>query len=203
MSREEPKIAQISDFKAKLKTGGARPNQFRVVLSFPTRISTSSDISQTASFLCRSATLPSSTVDDIRVQYRGREVHFAGERSFQPWTISIYNDNDFMVRNQMETWSHYVQELTTTFGTIAPAEYQATLYVHQLNRMGNAVKTYYFVNAFPIEIGAIRLDYEQVSVIEEFDVTFVYDYWTTDKLTYRAPVVPTEGITSQEVTNAG
>jgi len=176
-------MANISEFKAMMTGGGARPNQFRVELGFPSFVSTGAIVGLKTMFLCKAAQLPASTVENIAVQYRGRPVNFAGERSFQPWTITIYNDVDFAVRNALETWSNGIQNLSTTNGITNPLDYQADLNVNQLDRNGGVVKSYKFIDAYPIEVGPIALDYEAGNQIETFDVTFQYNYWESSGVT--------------------
>lgn len=172
-------MANISEFKAMMTGGGARPNQFRVELGFPAFVSTGAVVGLKTMFLCKAAQLPASTVENIAVQYRGRPVNFAGERTFAPWTITIYNDVDFAVRNALEVWSNGIQNLSSTNGITNPLDYQADLNVNQLDRNGAVVKAYKFRDAYPIEIGPIALDYEAGNQIETFDVTFQYNYWET------------------------
>lgn len=172
-------MARISDFKAFMIGGGARANQFLVQLSFPTFVSTGIVAGQEAQFLCKAAQLPASTVENVQIQYRGRPVNFAGERSFEPWNITVYNDTSFNIRNALEQWSNGVQSLTTTEGKVNPRDYQVDLQVSQLDRNGAILKTYKFVDAYPNLIGAIQLDYDAVNQIETFDVTFQYNYWTS------------------------
>ncbi len=164
-------MANISAFKAQMQGGGARPNQFRVLLTFP-GAPIGSD------FLCKSTTLPASTIEDITTMYRGRPVHFAGERSFAPWTVTVYNDTDFKVRSALEAWSSRILNYTATNGSTAPSSYYADLSVMQLDRNDQILKTYEFKDAYPISIGQIGLDYEANNQIETFDVEFVYNYFT-------------------------
>jgi hypothetical protein len=159
--------------------GGARPNQFRVGLTFPSFVGGAA-AGTVAQFLCKAASLPASTIEDIPLQYRGRAVHFAGERTFQPWSISVYTDNDFVIRNAIEKWAHGVQEVNTTNGKIAPKDYQVDLFVYQLERGGSVVKSYKFTDAYPIEVGTIMLDFDQTNAVEVFDVTFQYNYWESE-----------------------
>lgn len=173
-------MANISDFKAQLIGGGARANQFRVELAFPSFVAAGPIVGIKSQFLCKGAQLPGSTVENIPLQYRGRAVNIAGERTFAPWTISVYNDTDFAVRNAMEAWSNGIQSLASTNGRVNPLDYQVDLMVHQLDRNGATVKTYRFIDAYPTDIGAIALDYDQANAIETFDVTFTYNYWTSN-----------------------
>lgn len=172
-------MANISDFKAQLLGGGARPNQFRVELTFPSYVAAGALIGAGAQFMCKAASLPASTVENIPLQYRGRAVNVAGERSFSPWTVSIYNDTSFAIRNAMEQWSSGVQSLSSTNGRTNPRDYQVDLQVTQLDRNGAPIKTYKFIDAYPVEISAISLDFDAGNQVEMFDVTFQYNFWTS------------------------
>ena len=176
-------MANISDFKAQMIGGGARPNQFRVELAFPSYVTAGALVGLNSQFLCKAATLPASTVENLPVMYRGRAVNFAGERSFNPWTISIYNDTTFSIRNAMEVWSDGILNMGQTNGRVNPRDYQVDLLVHQMDRNGNTVKSYKFIDAYPTDIGPITLDYGQNSEIELFDTVFHYNYWTSDTST--------------------
>ena len=172
-------MANIADFKAQMIGGGARPNQFRVELTFPSYVTLGVVAGQRAQFLCKAAQLPASTIETLPVLYRGRPVNFAGERTFQPWTVSIYNDTTFGIRNALEQWQSGIQNYNTTDGRVNPSEYQVDLNVHQLDRNGAIIKSYKFVDAFPTNISAIALDYEQQNAIEQFDVEFTYNFFTS------------------------
>lgn len=173
-------MANIADFKSQLAGGGARSNQFRVELSFPTFVTGGIPAALKGQFLCKAAQLPSSNIDNIPLQYRGRAVNFAGERTFDPWTVTIYNDNDFIIRNAMEVWSDGIQNNVGTNGRVNPSDYQVTMSVYQLDRAGNPIKRYNFVDAYPSNISAITLDYDSPNNIETFEVTFTYNYWSSD-----------------------
>lgn len=173
-------MATISAFKAQMQGGGARPNQFRVELTFPAFVgSIASAAGGAAQFLCKSAQLPASTVEDITSLYRGRPVHFAGERTFQPWSISVYNDTDFLIRNTMERWQNNILNYTSTNGIMRPTDYQVDMSVYQLDRNDRIIKTYRFYDAYPTNVGQIQLDFESNNQIETFEVDFTYNYFTT------------------------
>jgi hypothetical protein len=176
-------MANIANFKAQMIGGGARPNQFYVQLTFPSYVGLGVVAGQQAQFLCRTAQLPASTIEQITTLYRGRPVNFAGERTFQPWTVSIYNDTTFNIRNALESWQNGIQNYNTTLGRVNPTEYQVDLNVYQLDRAGAIIKSYRFVDAMPINIGPIQLDYDQQNQIEQFDVEFSYNFFTSNTTT--------------------
>jgi len=170
----------ISKFKGLLGAGGARPNQFRVLLNFPGYVTAVPD--REYSLLVTGAALPASTVNPTLVQYRGREVKLAGERIFDPWTVTIVNDTNMSLRKPLEQWMNGMNDLELNTGVLSPIDYQADLVVEHLDRNDETLMTYTLYNAFPINMSEIALQYGQNDVIEEFTVTFNYSHYLTDSI---------------------
>ena len=175
----ERSIFNVDQFKAAMIGGGARANQFFVVLNFPGYVTTGSAAAAQAAFLVNAAVLPGSIVNPTIVPYRGREVKFAGERTFQPWTISVMNDVSFNIRNSLEKWMSGMNGLQDNIGRTNPREYQANLTVTQLDRNNNPLKIYTLNSAFPTDISDIQLAYGDNDTIETYTVTFQYQHYTT------------------------
>lgn len=161
-----------------MASGGARSNQFRCIITFPSAAGNVGTAGTASQFLCKAAQIPSFDVAQVEVMYRGRPVNFAGERTFQPWTISVYNDTDFILRNAFETWINGMANSDSTSGLVTPSSYQSDLEVHQLDRNDLELRKYQFKDAFPISVGAINLSWDQNNAIQEYDVTFAYNYYT-------------------------
>lgn len=169
----------VERFKSALTNGGARPNQFAVQLSFPTYVSGQSIAVARAPFLVNIAELPGQTVNPAIVQYRGREVKFTGDRIFAPWTITVLNDAEMSIRNAVEQWMNGMEDSAAKFGRLQPSEYQRDLDVLQLDRNGNILKSYKLVNAFPVDLSPVALDFGANDQISQFTVTFQYQHFTT------------------------
>ena len=170
-------MATVEQFKSQLKNGGARPNQFRVTLTFPDGIVGSAAAAQKAQFLIKATSLPASTVEDIAVGYRGRTIHFAGERNFADWDVTIINDTGFEIRKALENWHHKICNYDATNGEVAPLAYQVDLTVEQLDRNDEVLYSYIFKDAYPTTIAAIELAYETNTALEEYGVTFTYNFY--------------------------
>ena len=166
----------LSEFKARLGAGGARPNQFRVLLGFPSYV-TGVDVSN--SLLVTGAAVPAATVNPAVLQYRGREVKLAGERIFDPWTITIVNDSGQSLRRPFEQWMEGMNGTADNTGLIRPSDYQADITVQHLDRNDEVLRggTYVLRDAFPIQMSEIALQYAQNDIIEEFTVTFQYAHY--------------------------
>lgn len=166
----------IEEFKSRLGAGGARPNQFRVSLAFPSYVT---GIDPSYSLLVTGAALPASNVNPAIIQYRGREIKLAGERIFDPWTITIVNDSNFSLRRPFEQWMDGLNNRETNEGVLTPRDYQADLVVEHLDRNDEVLPggRYTLRNAFPIQMSEIALQYAQNDVFEEFTVTFQYMHY--------------------------
>ena len=169
----------VERFKSALTNGGARPNQFTVQLSFPTYVASQSLAVARAPFLVSVAELPGQTVNPAIVQYRGREVKFVGDRVYAPWTITVLNDAEMSIRTAMEQWMNGMEDYANKFGRLQPSEYQRDMQVFQLDRNGNALKSYNIINAFPVDLSPVALDFGANDQISSFTVTFQYQHFTT------------------------
>ena len=170
-------MASIDDFKANLIGGGARANQFRVTITPPAGIAIGLDVRRT-SFLCTATNLPASTLGEIAVPFRGRNIYVSGDRPApETWTVTFYNDTDFMIRNAMERWQNGINDYAENTGVTSPADYQTDLFVEQLDRDDTVLKTYIFRNSYPLTIAAIDLSSAEAGELETFEVTWRYQHF--------------------------
>lgn len=173
----------IDGFKSKFGDGGARPNLFRAKINLPSGISIPGGLDSQGTYMIKSAQIPSATVTAIDVPYFGRQVRVAGNRTFEPWTVTIMNSESFDIRNAMEQWmaginSHEGNRQSAADNSLS--SYKADAFVEHLNKKGDQdrpIATYQFHGLFPTEISSIELGWENNDTIEEFTVTFAYDYW--------------------------
>ena len=176
-----PPLRTITDFKSKMAGGGARPNLFEVELVFPDPIAIENDVKEKSRFLVKAALLPASNITPIEVNFRGRILKIAGDRTFDTWTVTVINDVDFSIRSAMEKWMDFINSMEDATGAQDPALYQPDAYVHQLDRDGSTLRSYKFHDIFPTNISAIDLSYETVDTVEEFTVEFQVQWWEAIK----------------------
>ena len=175
-------MPNINDFKAKLRGGGARANQFRVTMPFPGFASVGAE-TETMSFLTTSTSLPGMTVTEVAIPFRGRELYVAGDRTFADWSITVLNDTNFKLRNAFERWQNGINNMTDNEGLSNPVDYQVDAFIDQLDRNGNTLKSYTLRGAFPVDIAAIDLNFATNDEVETFGVTFQYQYFETNTTT--------------------
>ncbi len=175
-------MANINEFKSRLSGGGARANQFKVTMVWPGYASVGGETSD-LSFLCSAATLPGQTLTPTLVNFRGRQLKIAGDRTFDDCTITVINDTDFKLYRAFERWMTGINNMTDNEGIANPADYQVDGFIDQLDRNGSTLKSYTYRGLFPTSLASIPLDYSTNSTIEDFSVTFAIQYFETDTTT--------------------
>ena len=169
-------MANISDFKAKLAGGGARANQFKVTMPFPGYASVGGEIEELA-FLCRATSIPSMEIASIPVPFRGRSIKIAGDRTIPDWSVTVYNDTNFKLRDAFERWQNGINNMSDNEGLTNPVDYQVDAFLDHLDRNGNTIKSYTLRGVYPTNIAGIPLDYEEQGAIEQFEVTLEYQFF--------------------------
>ena len=175
----------ITEFRSRLSGGGARANLFEVEIAFPEELVIDLNlVTDKVPFLVKAAEIPASNLGNIPVPYRGRVLPVAGDRTFDPWTVTIINDVGFEIRDAMEKWSNSINDLQTAQGTINPEVYQRSAQVKQLSREGSApgdpektLRIYNFQGIYPNTVSSIPLDFGATDQIQEFQVTFNYLFY--------------------------
>ena len=187
----------ISAFKSKLIGGGARPNLFEVDVTFPAAVNlgvqgdgTGQFDSENFRFLCKAAQLPGSNVTPIDVPFRGRTLKVAGDRTIDPWSVTIINDEDFSHRRAFEAWAQNIAQYGDHSGMTNPADYMGNAVVYQLGRSESVqqgtnttgdnsriLAQYRFIDIFPTNVSPIELSYDGGDTIEEFTVDFQVQYY--------------------------
>lgn len=176
----------VSEFRSQLIGDGARPNLFAVTLTFPTYVTGGAVAGQKTTFMAKAASLPASTLGIVPQYYFGREVKLAGNRTFGDWALTIINDEDFAIRNALENWSNAINShkanLRST-NAATPTSYTVDALVTQYGKTGNILKTYNFIGMFPTNIDAVSLDWGSNDSLEEYGVTFAYQWWESNTTT--------------------
>ena len=187
---------KINDFKKQLTYGGARPSLFQVEVALPTDLGDAvnngvdgrglANVEEKITFLANATSIPGSKIPEISVPYFGRKVKVAGTREFAEWSVTVINDEDFLIRKAFEHWMAAINGHGTNIRNsgvnASPSSYQSTAYVKQFSKgpVESPIRCYKFVNIFPVDISEIELNWNTTDSIEEFKITFQYDWWEID-----------------------
>ena len=175
-------MATLSNFKSALQYGGARPSLFdiEVDLSSPTFMSgVSAGVGNIISH-CNVSAIPPLTVTPIEKQYFGRTVKIPGDIVFGDLNTTIMNTEDYSVRNAIEAWMDHINshKENVTSDNLADDDFRATIWLTQYGKEGSYIQTYKFFDAWPMTLTEIALSHDTASDIEQYDVTWAYNYYS-------------------------
>lgn len=166
----------ITDMRSQLQFGGALPTLFQVQIRNP--VDGLGDLK--VPFMAKASTLPPSNLGTREVPYMGRKIKLAGDRVFEEWTVTVINDEDFLIKNALESWMSSINGHETnlaSFDSANPNNYKSQAQIIQYSKTGVPIREYNFNGLFPTAVEAIEMNWETNDTIEEFAVTFQYDWW--------------------------
>lgn len=204
----------LNDIKTTLLGGGARPNLFEISIpSLPTGVSGWND--GDFKILCKAGGLPASNIGVVEVPFRGRTFKVAGDRTFETWTVTVINDDNFSLRKPLEEWMQLVGQYGDGSGKKNPGDYMKDATVTQFTRQASNVgdgtnnatgtglgvgRKYKFIDIFPTNLSQIDLSYDSTDTIEEFTCEFQVQYWYPDS--GGGKVIPATGTATATVTTS-
>lgn len=158
---------EISNLVANFK-GGARANLYKVEIE---------GIDSKLEFLCKTSQLPGKTVNPIEVKYLNNTLKVAGDATFEDWTITLMNDEDYAIHHQIEQWMETIKNNARATGSGNISDYMRQAHVIQLGRDGSELSHYTFYNLWPTSLSPVELGFESADTITESSVTFSYSHW--------------------------
>ena len=197
MATTAPYAKSIDQFRGKFAEM-ARPNLFQVSIYLPKTqlaplqpvddalVSSTQDndgngttsLDELTQFMVKAASFPASTIGVVEVPFRGRQLKIAGDRTYEPWSVTVLNDEGFTIRQQMETWAQTIQEYKINGSSAQKTgEYMGRAIVDQLSRDGEIIKQATLEGIWPSNISALDLDWGTNDTPEEYTVEFQVQYW--------------------------
>ena len=175
-----------STFKTKLSSagGGARPSLYKVAINYS--VDSSFSVLGDEALLVKATALPGSTIAPLTVNYAGRAYKWQGFRTYDNWTVTVINDENFSIRNKMMEWMRYLSGKldggrTVVFGDPSKPQggyYDGNATVTQVGTDGVNKQNYKMYNLWPTELGEIAVDWSS-DAIQEYTIGFAYDYWSS------------------------
>lgn len=162
---------QLTDITKAFESGDfARPNLFEVEIPF---------LGHSFSFKCKAAPMPPAQVEKIAVGYMNRKLHVAGDRTFDDWTVTVYNDDAHKTRQQVLDWQAMAHGQGNEITGDKPSNYKKQAIIRQFARDGKTVtKEYTITGIWPTNVGELQGDWDTNNEVSTFEVTFSMDWWT-------------------------
>ena len=207
-------MPNIIEFKSRLN-GGVRPNLYEVDINFPTGTGNQGTLKEQGQYLCRSASLPTHSQGLIEVPFRGRFLKIPGDRTFEAWTATFYNTQDFNLRAAFESWVNLGNQVDENIGVTGGYQnLMQDIYIRQLSKdsvdqpgqtggvdKNKILRVYKLIGAWPTSVGSINVAFDSNDALEEFDVEFQFQYLDANAPNVENPKSTESGFLSSQVVN--
>lgn len=159
----------LTDLTKAFESGDfARPNLFEVEIPY---------LGKNFKLKCKAANMPASTVEKVPVGYMNRKLNVAGDRIYDDWTVTVYNDDAHLTRKQLLDWSNMAHGRGDKISGSTPAEYKKTALVRQFHRNGETITREETIQGlWPTNVGEVQFDWDSNNEISTFEVTFSIDW---------------------------
>lgn len=155
----------IEEFKSNF-SGGARANRFEVeVAGLPTK----------AKFLFKGAQIPGADIGEVPFKYMGVEAKFAGDKTVEPWSVTMVLDEDFAGFNELEAWHNMIRDNQTAVGANNHAQYKKQAIITMFSQSGEAIARWKMHGLWPKTIPSTDLNWDTEGLVE-LQVTFLFDW---------------------------
>ena len=170
-------MANLTSFIGALKDGGARANQFEVRIGGPgAAVAT---IVSDFRFLVKATTVPSFTIGEIAVPYRGRQVFVSGDRTYDTWSITVMADQDMNFYKAFAAWTNLISNAGNE-ATSAAGSYYGTGFVSQLDRQGDPKNGWVLHDIWPTSLSGFDYAWDSNDTIAEYTVDFRFNFMNFD-----------------------
>lgn len=169
----------IQEFKARLQNQSlADPSRFRVLFSGAI---IETEVSRELAFLCNRASLPTRTFSTQDYSTHGPILKIPHQNTYDDLVLGIYCKENMDQRKIFQEWQNYISD--PSFNEFSYFDdYTTDIIVEQLGKNGEVVYAARYIDAYPITVGALTLDWAQQNSFHNLDVTFAFRLWREEPI---------------------
>lgn len=127
-------------------------------------------------FRCKATAIPAGTVGVIELGYQNRKIKIAGDRTYDQWTVTVFNNDNHKSREDFAMWQDEIVGSGTIVSGQVPGSYKSTGTITQFDRNGNPSAEYKISGIWPSAVGEVALAWDDNDALQEFEVTFEFDW---------------------------
>jgi hypothetical protein len=162
-------LSNLTEFRKKI--GDVARGYF-----FQISIPSIDDNSESLTMMAKSTILPAYALEDKGFEFQGSRYKQAGHATFDDWNVTFLADEYHKLRHKFLSWQSLIFDPIRQIPFASGSYKKNGIKVLQLSKDGLVVSGYEFYGMYPSRVSEIQLS--QSGEIEEFTVTFSYDYFT-------------------------
>ena len=170
----------ITNFISSFQNDLARPNRFDVNIPIPLTLIQYRNISQRLTFRCENANLPGRTISTTDQKIYNIVEKFPNQTTYQDMDMTFIVGGDMAEKQFFDAWLELINP-TTNFNFKYKGDYSTSITVNQYDINNNLTYTIELVDAYPIAVNQLDLDWSNDGY-HKLSVVFAYTYWKNNSL---------------------
>lgn len=165
----------IQEFLSSFKEDLARPSRFDVKISIPLDLTRIID-AKTLALRCENASLPGRTVNTTDLKIYGPQEKVPYQSSYEDLSLTFIVTGNMLEKVLFNTWIEKINP-SNNWNFEFKENYVADIQITQYDISDNEIHTVQLIEAFPISVNQLDLDWSNDNSYHKLTVTFAYRYW--------------------------
>lgn len=165
----------IQNFRSSFVDELARPSRFKVKIGIPPKLNGIID-AQTLSLRCENASLPGRSISTADLRIYGPTEKFPYQSSYEDITLTFIVTGSMLEKTFFNTWMDYINP-TQNWNFEYKKNYVSDITITQYDISDNEVHNIKLIDAFPLSVNGMDLDWSNDNTYHKISVTFAYTYW--------------------------
>lgn len=165
----------INEFKSSFVDDLARPSRFKVKINLPPVLSAITD-SKHLSMRCENAQLPGRSLATGELRIYGPTEKFPYQSTYEDMTLTFIVGNSMIEKTVFNQWIDYINP-SERWNFEYKKNYATDIIITQYDLSNNEVHNVKLIDAFPVSVSQLDLDWSNENSYHKLNVTFAYTYW--------------------------
>ena len=169
----------IDKFKSRIGGALASPANFRVLF---TGAIVNSDSMELLSMLCNKTQFPGRMFATNEYTTHGPIIKMPYQSIYDDIVLSFYCKEDMGVSKLFQDWQTFIQDNSSTNEFSYFEDYVSDVIVEQYDNQGNTIHSIKLIDAYPIMVAPMQLDWATQNGFHELSITMAYRYWREEPI---------------------
>jgi hypothetical protein len=167
----------LSNFISTFNTDLARPNRFDVTIPVPLSMGRQITTGRNLTMRCEMAQLPGRAFETTTKKMGSAPIEkFPTHTMYNEVALSFIVSGDMSEKIFFDTWMELINP-TTDFNFQYKSNYAVDISINQYDLHNNLTYSANLVEAFPIDVNQLDLDWSNVDSFHKLTVVFAYKQW--------------------------
>ena len=169
----------IKEFRSSFTGELAKPSRFKVTVNLPPDLPTNID-SRTLSMRCENAVLPGRTLATFDHRIYGPTEKYPYQTTYDDISLTFICDSNMIEKAAFDAWIEKINPINRGWNFEYKDKYAMPITITQYDNGKNEVHKVHLIDAFPVAVNQLDLDWSSDAPYHKLTVIFAYHYWRSE-----------------------